>query len=44
MKKENLKNTSYHYLVQAFAEWLDVLGYAKITTYSLPRVIKHFLH
>ena len=44
MKKENLKNTSYHYLVQAFAEWLDVLGYAKMTTYNLPRLIKQFLH
>jgi integrase/recombinase XerD len=44
MKETKLKNTSYHYLEKAFGEWLDVLGYASITVYSLPRTINDFLH
>lgn len=44
MQERKLKNISYHYLEKAFSEWLDVLGYAPKTVYSLPRTIKYFLH
>ena len=44
MQETNLKNTSYYYLVQAFADWLDILGYSKGTIYNQPRIIDKFLH
>ena len=44
MQETKLKNTSYYYLVQAFADWLDILGYSKGTIYNQPRIIGKFLH
>lgn len=43
MQENQLKNTSYHYLITAFKAWLDVLGYSSKTVYSLPRIIHRFL-
>ena len=44
MKKLHLQTTSYNYLENAFREWLDILGFAKKTVYSLPNVAREFLH
>lgn len=44
MKKLNLKIDSYNYILKSFAEWLDILGYAEHTVYSMPNYIKEFLY
>ena len=37
-------NNSNTYLVTAFGEWLDTLGYSKQTLYGLPFMIRELLH
>lgn len=44
MKKLALQTTSYNYLESAFKEWLDILGYAQGTVYTLPIHIREFLY
>lgn len=44
MKKLLLKSTNYNYLENAFREWLDILGFAQATVYSLPNVVREFLY
>ena len=44
MKQLPLQNTSFRYLEQSFREWLDILGYAPITVYNLPNMIRELLH
>ena len=44
MKKLLLQSTSYNYLENAFKEWLDILGHAPATVYSLPNIIREFLY
>jgi len=44
MKKLPLENTSFRYIEQSFREWLDILGYAPITVYNLPNLIRELLH
>ena len=44
MKNLTLNNTSYNYLEKSFGEWLDILGYAPSTVYSLPIHVREFLH
>lgn len=44
MKKLLLKNDNYNYILKSFAEWLDILGYAEQTVYSMPHYIKEFLY
>lgn len=44
MKSLPLNNPSYIHLLKAFAEWLDILGYAKATVYNLPNILNEFLH
>ncbi len=44
MKHLSLNNPSYIHLLKAFAEWLDILGYAKATVYQLPNNAHEFLH
>lgn len=44
MKKLHLQSTSYNYLENAFREWLDILGHASATVYSLPNIIREFLY
>ena len=44
MKKLNLKTDSYNYILKSFTEWLDILGYAEHTVYSMPNYIKEFLY
>ena len=44
MKKLNLENASYRYLVESFKDWLDVQGYSKSTVYNLPNHIRELLH
>lgn len=43
-KKIILKNPSYQYLLDSFRDWLDVLGYADTTVYTIPNHIREFLH
>ncbi len=44
MKKLPIQTASYHYLETAFKEWLDILGFAKATVYSLPHAVREFLY
>ena len=44
MKILVLKNTSFQHLEKAFAEWLNILGYCKMSTYNMPNIIREFLY
>ncbi len=44
MKQLSLKSEHYQYVEKAFKDWLDILGYAPSTRYSLPLHIREFLH
>lgn len=44
MKKLVLQNEGYRLLVIRFKEWLDVLGYAESTVYTLPIHLQEFFH
>lgn len=44
MKKLNLENASFRYIEQSFREWLDILGYSKVTVYNLPNMVRELLH
>jgi len=39
-----LKNASYNHLENGFKEWLDILGFCAQTVYSMPNLIREFLH
>lgn len=44
MKKLPLQQTNYHYLENAFKEWLDILGFVQATVYNLPNATREFLY
>jgi integrase/recombinase XerD len=44
MKKLTLNNPSYEHLEKGFKEWLDILGYCEGSVYSMPVIIREFLH
>lgn len=44
MKKLPLETTSYHYLENAFKEWLDILGFSQRTVYGLPNQVREFFY
>lgn len=44
MKKLILKNPHFEYLEIAFKEHLDILGYSKGMIYTMPNIIREFLH
>jgi integrase/recombinase XerD len=44
MKKLTLTNPAYEYLEKGFAEWLDILGYCANGVYSMPILLRAFLH
>lgn len=44
MKNLPLQSTTFQYVENSFREWLDVLGYAQSTVYSLPNYIREFFH
>jgi integrase/recombinase XerD len=44
MKRLPLQSPAYRYIEKSFAEWLDVLGYAEDTVYSMPNYIRGLLH
>lgn len=44
MKKLLLQNDGYRLLVTNFKEWLDILGYATSTVYSLPIHLQEFFY
>src|SRR5690554_5703496 len=44
MKNLPIETSGYHYLEKAFGEWLDILGFAPKTVYSLPNIIREFLY
>lgn len=44
MKKLPLQTSSYHYLENAFKEWLDILGFSQRTVYGLPNQVREFFY
>ncbi len=44
MKSLAIKNQSFRYLEQSFKEWLDVLGYAPVSVYTMPLHVRELLH
>lgn len=44
MKKLSLDTAQYQHLESGFKEWLDILGYAPMTVYNMPHIIREFLH
>ncbi|QMU63526.1 MAG: tyrosine-type recombinase/integrase [Flavobacteriaceae bacterium] len=44
MKKLILQNEPYKIFVKNFKEWLDILGYAESTVYSLPLHLQEFFY
>jgi integrase/recombinase XerD len=44
MKQLPITSPPYRYVLKAFKEWLDVLGYAESTVYGLPNNVQEFLH
>ncbi len=44
MKQLPITSPHYRYTLQAFKEWLDVLGYAETTVYKLPLHVQEMLH
>jgi integrase/recombinase XerD len=44
MKKLPIASAGYVLLIEGFGEWLDIQGYSKGTTQSMPAIIREFLH
>ena len=44
MKKLKLHNEHFRCLLEAYKEWLDILGYAESTVYYLPNHLQEFFH
>lgn len=44
MKNLPIKNDNFQYIENSFREWLDILGYAESTVYSLPNHIREMFH
>lgn len=44
MKQLPITSPHYRYVLQSFREWLDVLGYAGTTVYSMPHYVRELLH
>lgn len=44
MKKLPLVSPSFRYLETAFKAWLDVLGYASMSVYNMPHLVREFFH
>jgi integrase/recombinase XerD len=44
MKNLPLENPSFRYLERSFREWLDVLGYAPVSVYNMPNLVRELLH
>lgn len=44
MKRLPIKSPAFTYIERSFKEWLEVLGYAETTVYSMPHYIREFLH
>jgi integrase/recombinase XerD len=44
MKKLPITSSAYKYIEKSFGQWLDVLGYASQTVYSMPIYVRGLLH
>ncbi len=44
MKRLPLSSAHYQYIEKSFKAWLDTLGYAEQTVYSMPNYVRGFLH
>lgn len=44
MKKLKLEHHNFKYLLEAFKDWLDILGYAATTVYNLPNHLQEFFY
>ena len=40
MKQLPITNAGFRYLEHSFSEWLDILGYAPVTVYSMPLLVR----
>jgi len=44
MKQLKIKSPSFQYIEKSFGEWLDILGYAETTVYSMPNYLREFFY
>lgn len=44
MKSLPIQSPAFRYIEKSFGEWLDVLGYAQFTVYSMPIYVRALLH
>lgn len=44
MKSLPIESPAFRYIEKSFAQWLDVLGYADQTVYSMPNYVRGLLH
>jgi integrase/recombinase XerD len=44
MKRLPITSPAYRYIEKSFGEWLDVLGYAEQSVYSMPTYVRALLH
>ena len=44
MKKLTLQSDNYNYIIKSFGDWLNILGYAEYSVYSMPIYIREFLY
>lgn len=44
MRNLSLQSSHFEYIEKSFREWLDILGYAESTVYSLPNHIREFFY
>jgi integrase/recombinase XerD len=44
MKQLPIESENFKYIEHSFRQWLDVLGYATMTVYSLPNMLREFFH
>lgn len=44
MKQLPITSPHYNYVLKSFKEWLDILGYAESTVYSMPHYVREYLH
>jgi integrase/recombinase XerD len=44
MKQLKVESENFQYIEHSFRQWLDVLGYAEKTVYSIPNMLREFFH
>ena len=44
MKRLPVESENFKYIEQSFRQWLDILGYAERTVYSMPNMLREFFY